>query len=145
MLMIRRRCGESILLGDDIEIHVLEVTGSRVKLGISAPRDVLVLRNELRLTEEFNREASQAVPPTHLLSLAATMLKSRSGMAKGLNAGGSRRSPCGFVERFSFAGCGRLGADNRPLLQCGAQTGGARPRTCPIGMTEGLVAGAKFL
>ena len=82
MLMIRRRCGESIFLGENIEIHVLELAGNRVKLGISAPRDVLVLRNELRLTEEFNREASQAVPPTHLLSIAAAMLKSRSEIAK---------------------------------------------------------------
>lgn len=82
MLMIRRRCGESIFLGDNIEIHVLELAGNRVKLGISAPRDVLVLRNELRLTEEFNREASQAVPPTHLLSITAAMLKSRSEIAK---------------------------------------------------------------
>jgi carbon storage regulator len=69
--MIRRRIGESILLGDNIEIHVMEVTGNRVKLGISAPRDVLVLRNELKLTEEFNREASRAVPLGHISSLAA--------------------------------------------------------------------------
>jgi len=59
--MIRRRCGESILLGDNIEIRVLEVSGTRVKLGIAAPRDLLVLRNELKLTEDFNREASRAV------------------------------------------------------------------------------------
>lgn len=74
--MIRRRCGESILLGDTIEIHVVEVTGNRVKLGISAPRDLLVLRNELKLTEEFNREASREVQAQHLSSLAANILKS---------------------------------------------------------------------
>jgi carbon storage regulator len=79
VLMIRRRCGESIFVGENIEIHVLEVAGNRVKLGISAPRDVLVLRNELKLTEEFNREAARTVPPAELLSLAATMLKSRLG------------------------------------------------------------------
>ncbi len=75
--MIRRRSNESVLLGDDIEIQVLEITGNRVKLGISAPRELLVLRKELRQTEEFNRDASRAVPPPHILSLAATMLKSR--------------------------------------------------------------------
>jgi len=74
--MIRRRCGESILLGESIEIHVLEVTGNRVKIGISAPREILVLRNELKLTEEFNREASKRVHPDQVLSVAATMLKS---------------------------------------------------------------------
>jgi len=80
--MIRRRPNESVLLGDDIEIRVLEITGNRVKLGISAPRELLVLRKELLETEEFNREASRAVPPAHLLSLAATMLKSQPGLAK---------------------------------------------------------------
>jgi carbon storage regulator CsrA len=61
---------------------VLEVTGNRVKLGIAAPRDVLVLRNELKLTEDFNRDASRAVPATHLVTLAATLLKSQSGIGK---------------------------------------------------------------
>ena len=76
--MIRRRCGESVFLGDDIEIHVLEVAGNRVKLGIQAPREVLVLRNELRLTEEFNRDASRAVPGAHL-DLLTARLRSRPG------------------------------------------------------------------
>ena len=78
MLMIRRRCGESILVGDNIEVQVLEVAGNRVKLGISAPRDVLVLRNELRLTEEFNRDASRPASQEKLASLAATFVKSRA-------------------------------------------------------------------
>ena len=76
MLMIRRRSNESILLGDNIEIQVLEIAGNRVKLGISAPRDLLVLRKELRDTEDFNREASRLAPAAHILSFAATMLKS---------------------------------------------------------------------
>ncbi len=77
MLMLRRRCGESIVLGENIEIHVLEVAGNRVKLGIVAPRDVIVLRNELRLTEEFNRDASRSVRPGRIQSLAATLLKAQ--------------------------------------------------------------------
>ena len=76
MLMIRRRPNESVLLGADIEIQVLEIAGNRVKLGISAPRELLVLRKELRETEDFNRDASRLVPAPHILSLAATMLKS---------------------------------------------------------------------
>jgi carbon storage regulator len=78
MLMIRRRTNESILLGDDIEIQVLEIAGNRVKLAISAPRELLVLRKELRETEDFNRSASRAVPAAHILSLASTMLKTPS-------------------------------------------------------------------
>jgi carbon storage regulator len=76
--MIRRRSGESVLLGENIEIHVLEVAGNRVKLGISAPREMLVLRNELMLTEEFNREASRAVPASHLVTLATAIAKTGS-------------------------------------------------------------------
>ena len=82
MLMIRRRCGESVLLGENIEVLVLEVAGNRVKLGISAPREVIVLRNELKMTADFNREASRAVPPVHLLALASKVLNSRAGSGK---------------------------------------------------------------
>lgn len=66
MLMIRRRAGESILLGESVEIQVLEIAGNRVKIGISAPRELLVLRKELRLTEEFNRDASRNIPAERL-------------------------------------------------------------------------------
>jgi carbon storage regulator len=78
VLMIRRRCGESVFVGENIEIQVLEVTGTRVKLGIAAPREVLVLRKELKLTEEFNREASRSIPHDKLTFLAATMSKPQS-------------------------------------------------------------------
>jgi carbon storage regulator len=80
--MIRRRCSESVLLGEDIEIQVLEIAGNRVKLGISAPREMLVLRKELLETEEFNRDASRAVPSAHVLRLAATVLKPQAGLAE---------------------------------------------------------------
>jgi carbon storage regulator len=77
--MIRRRSNESVLVGDEIEIQVLEIAGNRVKLGISAPREMLVLRKELRQTEEFNLDASRAAGAPHISSLAK-MLKSRQGL-----------------------------------------------------------------
>ena len=58
MLVIRRRPGESILVGPDIEIEVLEVSGSNVRLGIRAPRSISVLRGEIALVGEQNRAAS---------------------------------------------------------------------------------------
>ena len=76
--MIRRRCGESIHVGENIEIQVLEVAGGRVTLGISAPLDVLVLRNELKLTAEFNRQASRPASTSHLDCLAATLSRSKT-------------------------------------------------------------------
>ena len=68
MLMIRRRSNESVLLGEDIEIQVLEIAGNRVKLGISAPRELLVLRKELRQAEEFNRAASRRSIRAHFVA-----------------------------------------------------------------------------
>ena len=75
--MIRRRCGESIWVGPDVEIRVLEVAGGRVKLGIAAPRNVLVLRDELKLTEDFNRQASRGLAPGEAVRLAAMLARSR--------------------------------------------------------------------
>jgi carbon storage regulator len=60
MLVVRRREGESVLIGDDIEVVVLEAGANRVKLGITAPREVLVFRKELELTREQNRVAATA-------------------------------------------------------------------------------------
>jgi carbon storage regulator len=47
MLILTRRPGESIQVGDNIEISILEIRGNQVRLGINAPPDVLVLRSEL--------------------------------------------------------------------------------------------------
>jgi len=70
MLVIRRRAGESVLIADDVEIEVLDISPTRVKLGIRAPKQVLVLRKEVRLTEDHNRAAAQEIP----LSLLAPLL-----------------------------------------------------------------------
>lgn len=47
MLVLRRKVGESIVLADVINISVLAVEGERVKIGISAPPDVTIVREEL--------------------------------------------------------------------------------------------------
>lgn len=47
MLVLLRRSGESIVIGEDIEITVVEVQGDKVKVGISAPKQIPVLRKEL--------------------------------------------------------------------------------------------------
>ena len=47
MLVLTRKKGESILLGDDIEIHVVSVEDGSVKLAINAPRNVTIIRKEL--------------------------------------------------------------------------------------------------
>lgn len=56
MLVLSRRESERIQLGDSIVVTVVKVTGDRVRLGIEAPADVLVLRSELE-------ERQPALPP----------------------------------------------------------------------------------
>ncbi len=73
MLIIRRRSGESILIGEEIEVQVTEIGPTRVKLCISAPKDVPVQRKEVRLTRDANLAAAAAM---HRLSqVAARILK----------------------------------------------------------------------
>jgi carbon storage regulator len=59
MLVLSRRAGESVVLGDDITVTVLEVRGDVVRIGIDAPRSLKVHRSELLAQlEESNRQAA---------------------------------------------------------------------------------------
>jgi carbon storage regulator len=61
MLILTRRIGETLRIGDDVSVSVLEVHGNQVRLGISAPKTVAVHREEIyqRIAEE-GRGASSA-------------------------------------------------------------------------------------
>ena len=54
MLILTRRVGETVVIGDDIEITVLGVKGNQVRIGVKAPRDVAVHREEI--LERIRRE-----------------------------------------------------------------------------------------
>lgn len=56
MLVITRRAGDSIQVGGDIEVTVLEVSGNTVKIGINAPRELDVHRSEVYI--RINRTAA---------------------------------------------------------------------------------------
>jgi carbon storage regulator len=59
MLVLTRRAGESVMIGDDIVITVLEARGDVIRLGIQAPRDVQVHREEVwKELQAVNREAA---------------------------------------------------------------------------------------
>ncbi len=63
MLILARRIGESIMIGDQIEISVVDIKGDQVKLGISAPSQVKVYRREVYAAiQEENRAAAAAAP-----------------------------------------------------------------------------------
>jgi carbon storage regulator len=58
MLVLRRRAGESVLIGDDIEVELLAVTPQGAKIGIRAPKDTIVLRKELKVVQQQNALAA---------------------------------------------------------------------------------------
>ena len=61
MLVLTRRVGQSIVIGDDIVVTVLEVRGEQVRIGVEAPRTVEVMRSEIyRAVEEANHAAAQS-------------------------------------------------------------------------------------
>ena len=62
MLVLSRRERERIRLGDAIVITVVRVTGDRVRLGIEAPSDMLVLREELQSRQALSRTPSAGPP-----------------------------------------------------------------------------------
>ena len=69
MLVVTRKTDESLIIADNIEIMVLEVTKDRVKLGVSAPRDVKIIRNELIDTQNVNKDSSKELPKNALEAL----------------------------------------------------------------------------
>ena len=76
MLVLSRRPGQSVLIGPEIEVFVLEVDGSQVRVGINAPRRIHVLRRELlSQIENENKRAVQSNAPTPqaLQDLAGTL------------------------------------------------------------------------
>ncbi len=68
MLILSRRKGESIVIGDNIEICVIDVQGETIKIGIDAPRTVSVHRKEIyNEIENANREAARNLPTVEQL------------------------------------------------------------------------------
>ncbi len=70
MLVLTRKRGEALVIGDEaVIVRVLEVSGDTVRLGIDAPRAVGVLREEVWLAIEANRDAALSPAPDDLPDL----------------------------------------------------------------------------
>ena len=77
MLVLSRRPGESVVVGDDVTITVLEVRGDVIRIGIDAPRSVAVHRAELlQQLESTNLEA--ASPSEDAVASLSQALRARS-------------------------------------------------------------------
>jgi carbon storage regulator len=68
MLVLARKVGQSIIIGDGIELTVIEVRGEQVRIGVQAPRSVPVHRKELleQIRAENIRAAGQEIPDDQL-------------------------------------------------------------------------------
>ena len=68
MLILTRRVGETVMIGNDVTVTVLGVKGNQVRIGVNAPRDVAVHREEIfeRIKREEQGEASSPRPAAAL-------------------------------------------------------------------------------
>lgn len=75
MLILRRRAGETLLIGDNVRLTVLEVSDGGVRLAIDAPKSVQILRSELLQAANANRDAAakEAASPEKLLGLLGSV------------------------------------------------------------------------
>ena len=64
MLILTRRIGETLIIGDDVNITVLGVKGNQVRLGINAPKDVSVHREEIYLRIQQEKEGVETETDT---------------------------------------------------------------------------------
>jgi len=79
LLVLSRKVDQTIVIQHNITIKILEITGDRVKLGINAPRDVVILRQELQdeVRQENLRAARPSTEVSPLLGAAADALARR--------------------------------------------------------------------
>ncbi len=60
MLVVTRKIDESLIIADNIEITVLDVSKDKVKIGVSAPKDIKIIRNELIHTQNVNKDSADS-------------------------------------------------------------------------------------
>jgi len=79
---MRRRAGESILIGEDIEIQIIHIGESRIKIGITAPKSVPVSMKEVKLVGQENLAAAQLRSVAALRHLLDRLIEGPTGGEK---------------------------------------------------------------
>lgn len=76
MLILTRKKNETLRIGDDILITIVDIQGDQIRLGITAPREVSILRQELyEAVKNSNAQAALTVQNADMLSLLGKMQK----------------------------------------------------------------------
>ncbi len=68
MLILKRKKGQGVQIGENIKISLVDIDGDNVKISIEAPREVKILRNELAEAAKVNQEAARQISKEALLS-----------------------------------------------------------------------------
>ena len=83
MLILQRKEGQALLIGENITVSIVSVEGGRVRLAIDAPSDVSILRSELVTATAANQDAAhEEALPTELIDLFGGALGPDSGHAQ---------------------------------------------------------------
>jgi carbon storage regulator len=79
---MRRRAGESFLIGPDIEIEILDIGHNRVRIGICAPTSVQIVRKEVALTRDQNLTAARALPPDGIAKITEQLRSAGAALTR---------------------------------------------------------------
>lgn len=66
MLILSRKPGETLVINNEIEVKIIEISGDKVKIGIEAPKNVKILRQELSQTMDSNKASTSKMSPSRL-------------------------------------------------------------------------------
>lgn len=79
MLILSRRINESIKIGDDIEVMIVDIRGDQVRIGVAAPKDIAVHRKEVYVhIQQENLKAAQSDAADEALTAALEGMRSQS-------------------------------------------------------------------
>jgi len=78
MLVISRKVGESILIADNIKVTIISQGSDKITIGIDAPKDIKIIREELLETIEANKASNEKIDQTNYQGIAALLKNTKN-------------------------------------------------------------------